>query len=227
MKAKNMIASAVIAGMMVSGAGYAYWTDALTVDNTVATGNLDVQFTKAFGLPHQINKDNAGENYMTGSITQTADTLTVTMEDMYPGAMSLYAAKAENFGSIPAVLDHVNVTFSEQAGALGNDVKAAGGFIQMSSKHRIKDGGYFTGTLDSLEDDLNAMLENVQMEPGDYILFDIPEEHKDEVAAAIPAYNPSEENCIIFYLDDQSGNETENLRTQFDIDFNWKQHNAQ
>jgi predicted ribosomally synthesized peptide with SipW-like signal peptide len=231
MKGTKFIAGALVTGMMLTGAGYAYWTDQVAISNTVSTGEMKVEFDEDFlgsnAFPLQVDADTAGEDYIESSITQTAKTLTVGIGNMYPGSMSLLASKVENKGSIPAVLDNVVITSTQSSAILNTNLVAAGGFIHLDKNHTIKGGDFFIGTLGSLENDLNDMLSSVRLEPGDYILFDIPEEYKDEVAAEIPAYNPEEQNCIIFYLNHNAGDDAELETAEFDINFNWKQHNAQ
>jgi predicted ribosomally synthesized peptide with SipW-like signal peptide len=231
MKSTKFIAGALVAGMMLTGAGYAYWTDQVSISNTVSTGEMKVEFDEDFLgseiFPLQLDADTAGENYIESEISQTAKTLSVNIGNMYPGSMSLLASKVENKGSIPAVLDDVDVTFSTPNPTLNSDVIAAGGYIHFNKNNQIIGGDFFLGTLGNLESELNGMLDTVRLEPGDYILFDIPEEYKDEVAAEIPAYNPEEQNCIIFYLNHTSDDDSEKLSTAFDINLNWKQHNDQ
>ncbi|WP_044339882.1 SipW-dependent-type signal peptide-containing protein [Rossellomorea aquimaris] len=228
MKSTKFIAGALVAGMMLTGAGYAYWTDQVAISNTVSTGEMKVEFDEEFIFPGIIDIDTAGENrYVDSKITHGAKTTSVEIKNMYPGAMSLFAAKVENKGSIPAVLDNVDITSTQSSAILDTNLLAAGGYIHLDKNNNLKGGDYFIGTLGSLESDLNDMLDSVRLEPGDYILFDIPEEYKDEVAAAIPAYNPEEQNCIIFYLNHNAGDDAELQTAEFDIDLNWKQHNDQ
>lgn len=231
MKGTKIIAGALVSAMMLTGAGYAYWTDQVTVANTVSTGELKVEFDEVSFLgvpilPYQLNVDTAGENYINGSIEHSAKTLTVSVGNMYPGSMSLFAAKIENKGSIPAVFDEVDLDFTTDSSQLEEDLIVAGGYIHFNKNDAIKGGDFFLGTLGNLEENLNSLFNNLRLEPGDYILLDIPEEHQAEVAQAIPAYNPEEQNCIIFYLDHNAGDDAENENVQFDININWKQHNA-
>ena len=47
MKSRKMIIAVITISIMLLGTGYAYWTETLTIDNTVSTGYLDVRFIDA------------------------------------------------------------------------------------------------------------------------------------------------------------------------------------
>lgn len=44
---KKFLALAMASAVMLTGAGYAYWTDTLSIENTVSTGKFDVMITDA------------------------------------------------------------------------------------------------------------------------------------------------------------------------------------
>lgn len=44
MKKSRFLALMLVAAVMLMGAGYAYWTDTLTISNSVSTGHFDVDF---------------------------------------------------------------------------------------------------------------------------------------------------------------------------------------
>lgn len=234
MKKMRIIALTLIISLGLMGAGYAYWTDTLTINNTVSTGELKVEFDKdfCFGfLPGIISADNVGEDYIERDILQSEDnkTLTVTVNNMYPNSMALYAAKLENKGSIPAVFDDVEVTFTKDNDKLKQHLMVAGGYMLMDKNNQYKQGDVFWGSLNELQTKLNDMFANVRMEPGDYLLLDIPPEYQYQVKEIVEPYNPEEQNCIIFYMPESIVNEDglEDQETIFDIKLNFKQHNAQ
>src|SRR5690554_3744451 len=47
MRKYKFIALALVLAVMLMGAGYAYWTETLTISNTVTTGDMDVVFAPA------------------------------------------------------------------------------------------------------------------------------------------------------------------------------------
>ncbi len=99
MKRTRIIALVLCAAVMLMGAGYAYWQDAITISNTVATGELNVKFTAATLL-------NVGtDNYAQPSTPVVADkSVTYTLSNLYPGAAAKYTATVLNNGTIPAVV---------------------------------------------------------------------------------------------------------------------------
>jgi predicted ribosomally synthesized peptide with SipW-like signal peptide len=242
LKKGRVIAASLAVALMLSGAGYAAWTDQLTINNTVSTGELRVEFDEKFFsapiFPATFDRDTAGEvKYTTTTANQDSKKLTVKVENMYPGAMSLYVSKIVNKGTIPVVFGQdpqqksIKVNFTQDNQGLKDNLVVAGGYMLFSGNHSYKQGNFFIGTLGELEDKLFNILKGVRMEPGDYLLFDIPEEYKDEVQAVVKPYNPDENNCIVFYLpegveeEDANGNKLEDQTAVFDIGLNLKQHN--
>lgn len=102
MKKTKLIALTMVIAMMLIGAGYAAWTETLVIDTTVKTGELDVNFSKAW----------VGNNsdYVTGIIEidkETNKIATATLENLYPGAHVNTICIIKNDGSIPAKLENV------------------------------------------------------------------------------------------------------------------------
>ncbi|WFA08269.1 hypothetical protein [Tissierella sp. Yu-01] len=88
MKKTKFLALALVVALALSGAGYAYWTETLTVDTTVKTGQLDFQFGEATVttsdekgniVVENISRENNGNNVDDSK-------LLITVRDMYPGA---------------------------------------------------------------------------------------------------------------------------------------------
>ena len=44
MRKPKFLALALVVAIMLMGAGYAQWTDVLTIENTVTTGDMNVEF---------------------------------------------------------------------------------------------------------------------------------------------------------------------------------------
>ncbi len=253
MKKSKIIASILILSIMLMGAGYAIWTDSAKITNTVNSGNMNVEFvstSETCPLIHLPNIGNLeiGSDYVESSINlDEPKTITVTVDNLYPGTGVLYAAKFENKGTIPAVIENVEVNFTEDNELLKDNLIVLGGFVQIrpSDKCKIVGHGAFPTiahlfpieygpcNLKDLEANLNKMLKGKRLEPGDYVLFDIPDEDKDGIAAilgdnGIEGYNPKENNCIIMGLPKTKGdqNNLKNQHIQFQIKLNFKQFNA-
>jgi predicted ribosomally synthesized peptide with SipW-like signal peptide len=92
---------------MMMGAGYAYWTDTVTINNIVETGEMKVVFTAA----NAVNAGSDDYQVSTGSLVGTdGKTATYSVTNMYPGAMVNYSATVKNDGTIPAVIGGITLT---------------------------------------------------------------------------------------------------------------------
>ncbi|MCM0649314.1 SipW-dependent-type signal peptide-containing protein [Clostridium swellfunianum] len=96
MKKSRILTAAVVAAMVSLGAGYAAWTDALTINNTVSTGTLDVDFV---GGGVVWNADNA--NVAFGTASGSENTATIDLDNLYPGAVATVTLPVKNNGTIP------------------------------------------------------------------------------------------------------------------------------
>lgn len=131
MKKPRIMALALTAAITLSGVGYAYWTDALTINNTVTTGEMNVRFMEgqnmtrggddqlgnnALGQPKSyFNAYVKHENMNSGpatTITENGKTVNTQVDNMYPGAYAQYYGLIENNGTIPVVFDNAAVTFT-------------------------------------------------------------------------------------------------------------------
>ncbi|MGF3105780.1 SipW-dependent-type signal peptide-containing protein [Rossellomorea sp. DUT-2] len=235
MKGTKLIAGALVSGMMLTGAGYAYWTDQVTVANTVSTGEFEVGFVNEGGYPKIFGHTN--EAYLTKSITHDPTITSVTVGNMYPGSYVRYETKIKNNGSIPAVFDVATVNFdSSTTEGLKSKMKAEFSFAKYDKNgDRIRGVGTTTGyfSLDQLQSKLNEKLSGVRLEPGESISFDVPEELYDQWVANNAAEGidvtqiDGDGNCIAFRMPTSINNDDnlENATAKFDIQIKWKQHN--
>ncbi len=86
MKRTKFIALALAVSVMLMGAGYAYWTQDLTITNTVDTGKLDVQFSNTtLDLSAASYMDDTNSSF---EASQTDGEYNVVMNlfEAYPGA---------------------------------------------------------------------------------------------------------------------------------------------
>jgi hypothetical protein len=212
----------MVMAIILSGLGYAAWTDKLTINTTVSTGQLNVEFVAA-GLNSErvvmpkVKRLETEGSYLKSSIEiddQDTKKLKVRLENMYPGSGILYAAKLENTGTIPAVIDGIDVSFVKDNALLRSKLIVVGGYEHYNEKDVRKGGNYFPSYLriqndlvylKDLRDSLNFMLRGVKMEPGDYITLDIPEVDKPQIVNvlnknSIKGFDPENDNCIIMSL---------------------------
>lgn len=230
MRKPKFLALALVVAIMLMGAGYAQWTDVLTIENTVTTGDMNVEFVDQSASAFD-------GDYTSCGILRSEDnkTETVTIGNMYPGSVAVYATALKNKGTLPAKIESVELTFPEEQPSLHSDELAQeityiAGYVVVNKYGWFVPGkaGFATGQdLNTFANKITAMLNGVVLEPGDTLLFDIPEEYKDDAVAFMPAYANLEDNCFVFGLPEYIDNEDllENEEVQFDIVLNFGQTN--
>ncbi|SHJ12589.1 SipW-cognate class signal peptide [Clostridium amylolyticum] len=167
MKKAKALTAAIVAGLITVGAGYAWWTDALTIKNTVNTGDLNVKFTEA-----RVADYSGG--YVTSVVKPVQDKLIeFSLENMYPGAQETLYARFDNTGSIPAVVDKVNFTSSFLKGNNVNMIKLDG-TIKVYDKNNVVQATYkFNSTANNFGKDLQDIIGGkLRVEPQGYVKFE-------------------------------------------------------
>lgn len=225
MNKTRIIAFTLVLGLMLMGAGYAAWSETATINNAVGTGELKVEFVDDCDHPRIL-----GAQHMNYSITHGAKITTVVMGNMYPGAVAYYETRIENLGSIPAVLNNVDVVFSAAStDEIKDNVRVWGMAVQERPGSTLPvDSSYIVNVpLRDLEGALETAMNGFNLQPGDYICFDVIDDNfKQELAENIPAYDPDSDNCLFFTLPACGvGNDVEMKCAQFDIIIDFKQFN--
>lgn len=103
MKRTKLLVLTLVVALMLMGAGYAFWSEALTIDATVDTGELDFGFSDA---------NFSGGAYVSGTaiVDATDDNiLSLTLSNMHPGSTATVNFCMNNLGSIGLKL--VNFVF--------------------------------------------------------------------------------------------------------------------
>lgn len=86
--------------MIFLGVGYAAWTDSLTINSTVQTGKLDVNFQQsASSIIWNADNNNVANGFI--AIDETKNTATVTLNNLYPHAIATITIPIKNEGTIP------------------------------------------------------------------------------------------------------------------------------
>ncbi len=157
MKKARFIALVLVAALLLIGAGYAYWSDTLSIKNQVSTGEFKIEFTqgnKIFGA--------SGEKWInkTAAIRENnPNIIDVEISNFYPGRDVRCEFEATNMGDIPVVFKDATVTFrgSER---LKNVMKAQVGI-----------NGSVTGTfnLDLLEQKIEERFRGCTLNPGEKV----------------------------------------------------------
>lgn len=105
MKKMRIITIVLSVALVLAGAGYAAWTDRLTINTSVQTGKLDVNFKDGSVTWNNDNEGVAG-GYVT--VREDGNTASVTLNNLYPGAAAIVNILVKNDGTIPVK----NGTFS-------------------------------------------------------------------------------------------------------------------
>lgn len=100
MRKTKLLALTLVVALMMVGAGYAYWTQELTIQNEISTGNLDVIFANQ-------DLDLSEAEYMADSTFVPAandgeHNLVLNLEKAYPGADIKLSFDLDNEGTLGA-----------------------------------------------------------------------------------------------------------------------------
>lgn len=101
MKKTKLLALTLVVALMMMGAGYAYWTEALTIKTTVDTGDLNVVFNEpANVLNESIYQPNAD-----CSVYEGGKGMSINFLEVYPGLKNTIEFTLENHGTLGAYVD--------------------------------------------------------------------------------------------------------------------------
>lgn len=228
MKKKILVIALAIA-VMLMGAGYAYWTDQISVDSVVGTGEFDVNIVKVSDGGGDRNPGKATTNwekymkvdtdFVQGTPTKS---LNATISNLYPGSVAHLSFDIENNGSLPAVLDSINVDYAAITGSAivdeiyyRVDYKVVQDGVQVGTpKHYIDGVGLAT-----FESKLNTLLSGITLEPGQMLIIGDPvdengQDLENKYTFELPATVVNDDDC-------------ENNAFELSFQMNWKQHNDQ
>jgi predicted ribosomally synthesized peptide with SipW-like signal peptide len=123
-KKVKYIALILVLALGLIGGAYAAWTDQLQVNGTVATGDIDVVFTSAVSNdpagtddPASPEDDPKDVGVTEVSLSEDGKTMTVTIDNAYPGYVSEIDYAVTNNGSVPVRLQNktIDVTSGDPA----------------------------------------------------------------------------------------------------------------
>jgi predicted ribosomally synthesized peptide with SipW-like signal peptide len=222
-KHKILIVALAIA-VMLTGAGYAYWSQTITIDNTVNTGNMDVGFL----CPDDEDWD---DGYITGNhsdlvelvVERAADRQSIdfTVNNFYPGAGASLDFVVKNTGTVAAKISQItgNVTSNQ---ALCDALN-----YQFTKVVRVDVNRHYSyydiqdvnaNNVPDLATGLTNALDDIILQPGDVLILvaDNPGNHNDDEAS--PGYNILMPSTI-------SGTDFENQSCAFSLAINFTQVN--
>lgn len=213
MKKTKVLVAALIASTLLVGAGYAAWTDTLTINNTVSTGEFNVKFTDAKLVSAEEGTKYLGTN---ATIKNTdggvAKNVTLELTNLYPNASAILNARFDNTGTIPTVIKDVEFGFDAANGPKDKNLvtDAQKALIKVEGKvtYHKKDNTVVTKDLKedltTLKAGLDKILPNMRLEMGEYVTFD----------------------NVYIKLDENAKDDFENRFVKFNIGVNFKQHNV-
>lgn len=219
MKRFKYIASALVLSTALMGAGYAFWTNSVTLTGYVNAGDLNVDFVNQGATsrpPIQKKYPDCGisvNDYSTAKILHNNNkSTTLSIDNMYPGITAWFRFKIKNTGSIPANINDITIANNKSSSSLNENLTLSGSYevyCADGSKKRIS--GYpvtdsFESTFGDLESTINSLLQDIQLDVGEFITL--------EISITLPD-------------DEYTGNNTKGQNIEFDMQFNFKQWNAQ
>ncbi|WP_418790602.1 hypothetical protein [Phosphitispora sp. TUW77] len=240
MSKAKYITVVLVLSLCLMGAGYAAWSETVTINNTAETGNLTVEFVQTAIWPYIADFQqmstmpyNVPSPIVNSEIIHGAKVTTVNIDHMFPGSWTVFEARIENLGTIPAKGDNIEVIFSpgssqylkEQMIVMGEiqhftpDSSVPGGFKLVNSS------GFLYAQLKDLGLCLNNAISGWEVKPGDIITFDVSDETRSKIAEKIPGYDETLQNSLYFWLPSTADNNTENQSVKFTIHLNFKQFN--
>ena len=237
MKKTKFLALVLVIAIMLVGAGYAAWTEQLKTTNIISTGELNVKFDKISATTPRIyylSKDNPwrpdsqwdwrqaeGEDIAKADVDISDHELVYTFTDMYPGTRASGRYYMENVGTIPAVIQDVDVSYKTL------DKGPDGKYDLLKSMEYTtvinvvdKDGnnkGHYYGKgilIFDLEPWLENTLKGIRLQPGDRVELGDP--NGDDIDTQF--------NFEIPY-DKLNGDAGELETVQIVISFDFVQHN--
>ena len=222
MKKTRFLALILVAVIMAMGAGYAWWVDASTVTGEINTGTMDV----SVGFANIHKPPNT-----TGTIEESEDEKLITFSagNLYPtkynnnddSTFGKIHFSLENRGTIPVKLRDIEFDLINPESPLWVDLETSihihKGTVRLPNGKSLGNSKSLTGTnpirgklkdLDTLL--LGSQLNDVELMPGEAIWFG----NEDPELASIR-----------YWVNKDSGNETQNQEIGFTLKFNWKQFN--
>lgn len=205
---RKMIITAIAIAIMLLGTGYAYWTETLTINNTVSTGYLDVKFIDADAGDFDDSETfSHRSNLVIAHKTIAADgkSISLTVNNLYPGSGASLDFLVENIGTIPAKIGSVTGTVIE------NQALADALDYYVDTVRLFKNGQQQSYEIDPIQADtvaelalkLQETLDDIILNPGDKLYLYRSQEHPgyDIVMPASITGDDFENEQLIFNLD--------------------------
>ena len=246
MKKVRFLALAMVVALGLMGAGYAYWTDTLTINNTVTTGEFNVQFSKITDSEITVDEDESspavfglerntpgydqpeyqsGEtwyaseyvNGLSATLSNENKQVDVTVGNLYPGSKGKIKTIVENTGTIPVVFDYAEVTYDDASAKLLDQLLFSMGKYE-DEDPTDRHAKEQGITIATLEEKINDFLAGERLEPKSVPTYFVGE------FEVVPSIMPLKLNVV---LSPSATEDAEDLTGSFSVKLHWKQHNAQ
>lgn len=164
MKNTKTIAIVLVISVVLMGAGYAYWNDTLTINNTVSTGTFDMKLD-CIGNPQDYdnyfegssergNPFGTGDDYVNYDIDDGVliipdvenDKITFVNTNLYPGSGAYLSFKISNEGSVPAKVKEIVGTVTTGIGLEDEFIYTIGDVILYKNRE-VNYNGTTTGAI--------------------------------------------------------------------------------
>lgn len=222
MKKHKILIVALAMAVMLTGAGYAYWTQTLTIENTVNTGNMDVGFL----CPGDEDWD---DGYISGNHSDLVDldveraanrqSIDFTVGNFYPGAGASLDFVVQNTGTVAAKITNVTGTVTNNQALCDalNYQYTKVVKVDVNRHHYYYDiQDVNANNVSDLAAGLTNALDDIILQPGDVLILVAERFGPDEVSA--PGYN-------ILMPDTITGNQFESQSASFNLALNFTQVN--
>lgn len=225
MKKVRVLLLVMTLALIMSGVGYAAWSDSLYISSIIRTGELNVSFVednshlKVRGAEYvepslDINKESKGH------------TAEVSLNNMYPGAWAMFKVKGANLGTIPAKFQSVKANFQGDTELIPYLTFESGVSIDINGDNQIDKTAYFKGDLQNFEalfnDTIEKQLKDVIMEPkssGSFLLG-VPYDKAGDIEK-----KGLKDDYIIIRLKEDAPQELQGKSLKFNLDINFEQYN--
>lgn len=221
MKKTKFLVLVLAVSIMLVGAGYAYWDQTLTINNTVTAGNLDVQFVNyeaddwddnpAYRL---INSDLVK---VEADIADDGQSIDFTVSNFYPGAGASLGFVIKNTGSVAAKIEEITGTITNNAAfanALNYEFNRIKVIDVMGIPLRTETINVKANNVTELAQGLTNALKDIKLDPGEKLILYTIHPFDNET----PTYEILMPSSI-------SGSQFENATTSFRLSLKFVQVN--
>lgn len=183
MKKSRVLALTLVVAVVLMGAGYAYWSETLTINNTVKTGELDLQFDYPTYDGDYDDKYPYSDDYMKvdSYFEDEKHKLVFELEDVYPGGGGWLNFKIKNTGTVPAKLTSITPSILSDEANMKDEFNYALHSIKLYYPIKIGqwewtyvipvDFPMYATTFNDFVGKLQSKLSQYTLEPGAYFVI--------------------------------------------------------